>query len=110
MNAKQSLKICSQQLLDTQAVLARAQMDIKFYNQCIDGMIRGESPCPYCEDYQECKLVAKDGKGCSSWWLAFDLGKEDKEAENENASERVLPADSTDREETESFAGKIETF
>lgn len=59
------------------AVFHAAQMtaDIKRYNECIDCMIAGGSPCQWCEDYKECQLQAKkDGKGCELWMLAFPDG------------------------------------
>ena len=80
MNAKQSLKLCSQQLLDTEATLARASRDIKRYNDCIDSMIQGGSPCDWCEDARECGRVEKaEGKGCDQWWLAYE---EEQDAED----------------------------
>lgn len=72
MNAKQALKLCSKQLEETEAVLQRAQQDIKDYNACIESMIKGGSPCEWCEEKEECQLQAKaDGKGCEQWWLKY---------------------------------------
>lgn len=104
MNAKQALKLCSKQLEETEAVLQRAQQDIKDYNACIDSMIQGGSPCEYCEEYIECQLQAKDGKGCSEWWLRFK--REDKADEGEG----VLPESGENGVEAEGPAGKIKAF
>ena len=72
MNARQSLKIVSKRLKDTEITLARAQADIRDYNSCIDSMIAGGSPCDWCEDQCECQLTAKaEGRGCSEWWLKY---------------------------------------
>jgi len=70
MNTKQALKKVSQRLTDLEDTLARAEADIKAYNQCIDGMISGQSPCDWCEDRQECQLESK-GKGCDLWMLRY---------------------------------------
>lgn len=104
MNAKQALKLCSKQLEETEAVLQRAQQDIKDYNACIDSMIHGGSPCEYCEEYIECQLQAKDGKGCSEWWLRFK--REDKADEGEG----ILPDGGSNGETAEGPAGKIKAF
>lgn len=85
MNAKQSLRLASARLAEVETVLARAQADIKDYNDCIDAMIRGESPCKWCEEYPECQLEAKDGKGCDLWWLRYG-----KETPKEEESEEIV--------------------
>lgn len=73
MNAKQSLKLCSHQLEIAEITLRRAQRDIKRYNDCIDSMIQGGSPCDFCEEKPECQLEAKAaGKGCGEWWLSYE--------------------------------------
>ena len=70
MNAKQSLKIVSKHLIELEIQMRRAEKDIKDYNDCIDHIIAGGSPCDYCEDLAECNLEAK-GKGCELWMLRF---------------------------------------
>ena len=69
MNAKQALKKVVQRNADLEDYNRRASADIKAYNECIDTMIAGGSPCPWCMEYDECQLEAKNGKGCSEWWL-----------------------------------------
>lgn len=69
MNARQAAKAAAKQIEELMDFNRRCSADIKAYNQCIDGMIAGESPCPWCMEYEECQLEAKDGKGCSEWWL-----------------------------------------
>jgi len=62
--------------------------DIKSYNQCIDYMIAGGSPCEFCHDFAgdcshpECREA---GKGCEDWMLRM---KEPEEVFAENASEK----------------------
>lgn len=86
MNAKQSLKIVSKRLANVEAVLAQAQADIKDYNYCIDGMIKGESPCKWCEEEPECQLEAKGGKGCDLWWLRYRK----ETVQEENSGENIV--------------------
>lgn len=75
LNARQALKKVSEQLEGAAFQITQMTADIKRYNQCIDGMIAGGSPCPWCEDYKECQLQAKtDGKGCELWMLSFPDG------------------------------------
>ena len=68
MNAKQSLKLASKRIEELEDFNRRCSADIKAYNQCIDSMIAGGSPCDWCEEQEECQLEAK-GKGCNGWWL-----------------------------------------
>ena len=104
MNTKQALRVCSQRLIETEAVLARAQSDIKDYNLCIGSMIAGGSPCDWCEEQAECQLTAKsDGKGCAEWWLRF---KEDGADEGEG----ILPDGGESGIQAEGPTGQIEAF
>lgn len=77
MNAKQATRKMDRarlvkQIADQEFVNRMNQADIISYNCCIDDLIAGKSPCPYCEDYQgdcdhpDCR---KAGKGCSEWVL-----------------------------------------
>lgn len=91
MNARQAAKAAAQRIEELENYNRRCSADIKAYNQCIDAMIVGESPCQWCMEHDECQLEAKDGKGCSEWWLKdipfedepvmggdADVGNEDK--------------------------------
>ena len=69
MNKRQALREAAARIEKMEDYNRRATADIKAYNQCIDGMIAGQSPCPWCMEYPECQLEAKDGKGCEQWWL-----------------------------------------
>jgi hypothetical protein len=94
MNAKQSLKLAEKRINDLEIVMARAQRDIKKYNQVIIGMINGDSPCQYCEEQAECQLQAKaSGKGCPEWWLAYDPDGQQTEGSDDDGK-NVLSADS----------------
>ena len=94
MNMRQSMRAMSKQMEDMANYNRRAKKDIKAYNACIDGMIAGESPCKWCEEYAECQLQAKDGKGCSEWWLA-DQDKAQPDDDNQTMvfHGEVEPAD-----------------
>ena len=105
MNARQSLKIVSKRLADTETTLARAQTDIKDYNLCIDSVIAGEKTyCDWCEDLEECQRECK-GKGCHEWWLRYR-----KEDETGDAGETVLSSGSERGGEIGGIAGKIKAF
>lgn len=71
MNARQAAKAAAKRIEDLENYNARCKADIVAYNQCITGMIDGESPCKWCEEYEECQHEAKDGKGCGDWWLKY---------------------------------------
>lgn len=74
MNAKQALRALSKKHEELAYHVARSAADIKLYNTVILGMIKGESPCQWCEDLEECQLKAKaEGKGCDQWLLTFDV-------------------------------------
>lgn len=109
MNAKQALRRVSIRLEDLEKVLARAQNDIKMYNDAIDHMIAGGSPCDYCEDQTECSLQAKaDGKGCKLWWLKYNREEDAEHADNE--SQGLLQDGPTSRGEDSDISGQIEAF
>ena len=69
MNARQAAKKAAARIVELEDYNMRCSADIKAYNQCIDGMIAGKSPCPWCMEYEECQNEGKDGKGCEQWWL-----------------------------------------
>ena len=71
MNAKQAARAAAKHIEDLEITLSRAMSDIKRYNQCIDSMIEGGSPCDWCEDRRECHLEAQ-GKGCGLWMLSYE--------------------------------------
>ena len=59
MNAKQATKkmdryMLVKQIADLTFVNEMNKADIVSYNQCIDYMISGGSPCEFCEDYMIC--------------------------------------------------------
>jgi len=110
MNARQSLKLVAKRLEEVEIVLARAKVDIKHYNQVIDGMIAGGSPCDWCEDQTECQLTAKaEGKGCSEWWL-IDQDKVTAKDGDGDEGKGLFPESSAGGGKAEALAGKITAF
>lgn len=71
MNARQAARAAAERIVELEGVVARQAADIKDYNRIIVDMISGASPCTDCEEYEECQLDAKAGKGCSEWWLRY---------------------------------------
>lgn len=69
MNGRQAARAAARRIEENERVMALNKRDIIDYNTCILSMIEGETPCIYCEDYNECQLEAKDGKGCKQWML-----------------------------------------
>ena len=79
MNQRQALKAASKHIEDLTDSIVRYKWDMQQYNQVIEAMIQGKSPCPWCEDHEECQLEAKDGAGCAEWMLKWP-GKAELEA------------------------------
>lgn len=99
MNGRQAARAAAEKLQDAEKAIRRMEQDILYYNQCIDTLIKGYSPCPYCEEYPECQLSAKDdGVGCSEWWLAFDLQR-NRDYMQENGIGTDNQEDSPEQEE-----------
>ena len=84
MNAKQATKKLDRyalikQIADLEFVNRMNAADIKSYNQCIDYMISGGSPCEFCHDFTgdcehpECREA---GKGCADWMLRMKTPEE----------------------------------
>lgn len=85
MNARQAAKAAAAKIVEMEYAIRRYRTDVKAYNECIDAMIQGKSPCDWCEEKNECQLEAKGGKGCEEWWL-MDVAPEEEE---ENDSEGI---------------------
>lgn len=84
MNAKQAMRKMDRhalvkQIADQEFVNRMNQADIVSYNRCIDDLIAGKSPCPYCHDFEgdcehpECREA---GKGCPDWMLRMKTPEE----------------------------------
>lgn len=87
MNAKQSLKLAAAHIEELEYANRRYAADVKAYNLCIDGMIKGESPCKWCEEQNECLLEAKErGVGCTEWWL-MDLERRGQDETDNSADD-----------------------
>lgn len=71
MNARQAAKAAAKKIEEMQHYNDKCKADIMAYNAVIQAMIEGKSPCPWCEEHEECQLTAKDVKGCDQWWLSF---------------------------------------
>jgi hypothetical protein len=69
MNQRQANKLAAQMIPELERRLEYNKVDITNYNLCILHQINGGSPCIFCEDYEECQLEAKDGRGCGEWML-----------------------------------------
>jgi hypothetical protein len=69
MNQRQANKLAAQRIPQMEWVLYKNKVDITNYNLCILHQIDGGSPCIFCEDYEECQLEAKNGRGCREWML-----------------------------------------
>lgn len=84
MNAKQATKkmdryMLVKQIADLTFVNEMNKADIVSYNQCIDYMISGGSPCEFCHDYeQDCDHpdCRESGKGCADWMLRMKTPEE----------------------------------
>ena len=95
MNARQAAKAASMRISELERIVALNKADIVDYNKCIMDMIAGESPCLYCEDWEECNRETKAGKGCDLWMLrwqkAGDLnGREEGNAEETSGADDPL--------------------
>ena len=71
MNARQAAKAASERIKELEKMIAQYKADVQDYYKVIEDQIDGKSPCPWCEDYAECQLDAKDGFGCHEWLLRF---------------------------------------
>ena len=90
MNCRQVMKAQAKHIENMEYSISRYIIDVKAYNQCIVGMIKGESPCQYCEDHEECQLAAKDGKGCGDWYLKDMPPVKEEEEDSEDDSKKIL--------------------
>lgn len=69
MNARQSLKLASQHIMELERLNKLYAADVRNYYDCIEGTVDGKSICDWCQDLDECQLQAKGGKGCKEWML-----------------------------------------
>lgn len=90
MNSRQAAKAAAKHIEEMEYAISRYVIDVKAYNACILDIIQGGSPCKYCEEYNECQLEAKDGKGCSEWWLKDIPPAKDEEGSVEDESKGLL--------------------
>lgn len=58
-------------LKDFNAEFARIKADNQLMQKCIRESAEN-SPCHYCEDYEECRKLGKPTTmACDGWWLMF---------------------------------------
>ena len=82
MNGKQAAKLAAKKIDELEHYNARCKVDIKAYNQIILGLIEGDlNPCDWCEENADCERPIK-GKGCSEWWLAYELPVKEEDADD----------------------------
>jgi hypothetical protein len=67
MNSRQALKAASKRIEHLEFRVKINIMDIRDYNACIEALIKGESPCPWCNDQEECQNANKGHQGCPEW-------------------------------------------
>ena len=67
-----------EEIMDARNWLARRDYENQLMQVVIDAMIKGGSPCPWCEEYKDCKKKQKDNRGCHGWWLRFLTEEEEK--------------------------------
>jgi hypothetical protein len=91
MNSRQAAKAAAKRIEDLEFRVAMNILDIRDYNKVIEELILQKSPCPWCEDYNECQLEAKKLYGCPEWLL-------------HNNAKRVTEVD-VDQEEKLEFGG-----
>ena len=98
MNSRQAAKAAAERIEQLEFRLAMNILDIRDYNKVIEELILQKSPCPWCEDYNECQLEAKKLYGCPEWLLHSNAKRVsevdvDEEAKlqfgGENESKRV---------------------
>lgn len=89
MNARQSARAASKQIealeqriKEIEHVNRLNKADIVAYNQCIDSMIAGGSPCEWCYDNQECTKEEK-GSGCNEWMIKDTKVGEEHETDHD---------------------------
>ena len=69
MNSRQAAKAAAARIQELEFRVAMNILDIRDYNEVIEALILQKSPCPWCEDYEECQLEAKKLYGCPEWLL-----------------------------------------
>lgn len=84
MNKRQALKAASERIEAQEEAIAEYERliglykaDVKDYYDCIEGTVDGKSICAWCHYQEECKLEAKNGKGCTEWTLKAQPVEED---------------------------------
>jgi len=92
MNGRQAAKLAAKRIEELEHYQREASMDIKAYNGCINSMIKGGSPCDWCDFAIECQREEKTaGKGCEEWMLAFrEKVAQDQGQEGETDDSKII--------------------
>lgn len=70
MNGRQAARKAAEKIDELERTITHNVVDIRLYNHCIVDMINHNSPCKYCNDYDECQKEGKDVSiGCEDWVL-----------------------------------------
>ena len=78
MNGRQAARAAANKIKDLENIIAHNVSDIRMLNECIIDMIRHESPCKYCNDYEECVQENRDVSiGCDDWFLRINAFTKD---------------------------------
>ena len=85
MNGRQAAREAAKKLAEAEYMNKCAAIDIQGYVACVLHMIKGGSPCDWCEERNECQLQAKEeGKGCELWWLKYPEKEDQRDEEVSN--------------------------
>lgn len=72
------------EITDNRRWLAKRDYENQLMQECINGMICGNSPCLWCEDHsgpKPCDRPEHMRKGCTAWWLRFLTHEEEQACE-----------------------------
>jgi len=91
MNGRQAAREAAKHIEQLNDFNRRASADIKAYNQVIEAMRAGKSPCPWCDDYDSCEKAEKDTlAACDEWMLTWKIQEGvNADAENRTDTEAV---------------------
>lgn len=104
MNSRQAAKMAAKRIEELEEHIETITyqnlqyvLDVRAYVGCIQSMIKGGSPCEWCNDQVECQRQEKTAsKGCEEWLLAFredePANEPEKGGDEPGEGERILSA------------------